>query len=180
MAYLDELIGRAAPGTAFPWAVADLERPELAEVARALVEHGLLATAAARELRLRGWVADGGMVEVLATAVHQRLVNRQRYVGPYAPRAAEPVGPCDPATREGERRLAAHLSAEADAAPPDPSAATCAACAAASAPEAPLSTHFEPGGRRVALCPACHHLAHTRTPPLATVEVRWLRERPGR
>jgi hypothetical protein len=181
MAYLDQLIGRASDGAAFPWALAELERPELTEVARTLVEHGLLATAAARELQARGWLEDDALVAPLAAAIHRRLVNRRRSVGPYAPLVTEQVGPCDPDAQEGARRLAGHLAAEAAktaataTGPTD--ASRCAACSVQAADGAPFSVHLEPGGRPVPLCLPCHRLAHMRTPPLAAVEVQWLSAR---
>ena len=107
---LDELLDTLPGASSFPWATLADERPELIALVQALIAHGLLATAAAAELRQRGWVCDGApdLEGRLAAAIDRRFVRGRRRVGPYAPLVAVPLGGCPEAAGcpacEGVRR----------------------------------------------------------------------------
>ena len=174
MAYLDGILEGSQ--RAFPWELVALERPGLEQVIRALVAHGLLATAVVAELQERGWLDDERHAPAVAAAIHRRFVNRRRAVGPYAPLVAVPVGRCAGGAPEVER-LARDCAAGAGAgvAAAAGAAAACAACGRPPVAGAPLEPHdaLQP----VALCLECHVAAHGWTPPLLVVEVRALAER---
>lgn len=174
MAYLDGILEGSQ--RAFPWELVALERPGLEQVIRALVAHGLLATAVVAELQERGWLDDERHAPAVAAAIHRRFVNRRRAVGPYAPLVAVPVGRCAGGAPEVER-LARDCAAGAGAgvAAAAGAAAACAACGRPPVAGAPLEPHdaLQP----VALCLECHAAAHGWTPPLLVVEVRALAER---
>ena len=171
MAYLDGVLEGSQ--RAFPWALVALERPGLEQVIRALVAHGLLASAVVAELQGRGWLDEERHAPAVAAAIHRRFVNRRRAVGPYAPLVAVPVGRCAGGVTEAEhraRRCAAEAGQGVAAA-----AAAGAACGSPPAAGAPLEPHDEL--QPVVLCPACHVAAHGWAPPLLVVEVRALAER---
>jgi len=174
MAYLDGVLEGSQ--RAFPWELVALERPGLEQVIRALVAHGLLATAVVAELQQRGWLDEERHAPAVAAAIHRRFVNRRRAVGPYAPLVAVPVGRCAGGVAEAER-LARRCAAEAEpgVAAAAAAAAACAACGRAPAAGGPLEPHDEL--QPVVLCAACHADAHGWTPPLLVVELRALAER---
>lgn len=197
MSYLDGLIPPRSERRRFPWAVVALEHPELIALIAELVDHGLLATAVARELHERGWIADEELRPALADAIHQRFVNRRAAVGPYAPYVSVPVGEIDPATPAGAALLAAHLRRERDpgllAGLVRTAAAAgrlaCTVCGASSGDTpghaGPLECHHDvpisagaapaPAAELALVCPACHSRAHRRLPPYVTSELRALR-----
>ena len=172
MAYFDGVLQGSQ--RAFPWELVALERPGLEQVIRALVAHGLLATAVVAELQERGWLDAERHAPAVAAAIHRRFVNRRRAVGPYAPLVAVPVGRCAGGVAEAER-LARRCGTEAEPGVAAAAAAACAACGRPPAAGGPLEPHDEQ--EPVVLCRACHADAHGWPPPLLVVALRALAER---